>query len=338
MLGIFPSFRFESPEFLWLLLLLPLIAIWLGRRGKAAAIEYSSVETLKRLGATRKTKAGRWLSAMRLLALAFVIIALARPQTGETREEVEASGIDIILAIDVSGSMRALDFRLGNKQASRLEVVKKVVRDFINERPDDRLGIVAFAEYPYLVSPPTLDHDFLLRNLERVRIDEENAQTAIGSGLASSVNRLRDTKGKSKVVILLTDGKNNAGKIAPLTAAEAAEAIGVKVYTIGAGSDGLVPIPVNVPGGGQRLTRDYMPIDEDTLQEISKMTGGRFFRAHDTKSLSRVYGEIDALERTTAKRRQFENYHDHFAWALVPALFLIFSELGLVQTRLRRLP
>jgi Ca-activated chloride channel family protein len=332
------TFHFASPWMFLLLLLLPLIALWLGRRGKAAAVQYSSLETLKNIGSIRRTHAGAWLTALRLLTLAFLIIALARPQLSTSRSVVEASGIDLVLALDVSGSMRALDLRIGNDRASRLEVVKKVTADFIRHRPDDRIGMVAFATYPYLISPPTLDQDFLFRNLDRVRIDEENASTAIGDGLASATNRLKDLPGRSKVVILLTDGENNAGKLQPATAAEVAKTLGIRVYTIGAGSEGLVPIPQTYPGGAQRIVLQEMPIDEETLQEIAHATGGKYFRATDTASLERIYQEIDRLEKTRAKEFRYATSHEQFIWAMIPLFLLLATELGLSQTRLRRLP
>jgi Ca-activated chloride channel homolog len=193
-----------------------------------------------------------WLSALRLLVLALLILGLARPQFGRGTTEVDASGIDIVLAVDVSGSMEALDFELAGRPVSRIEVVKQVVSRFIEDRPNDRIGLVAFAGRPYLVSPLTLDHDWLQQRLDQVRIGMVEDGTAIGSAIASSVNRLREQEAKSRIVILLTDGMNNAGKVPPALAAEAAESLGIKVYTIGAGTRGNAPMPVLIRSAAVR--------------------------------------------------------------------------------------
>jgi Ca-activated chloride channel homolog len=331
-------FRFLNPEFLWLLALLPVLAFWLGRQGQAAAVQFPSVETVRRLGVARKTQAGRWLIFFRFLALACAITALARPQSGSGRTEVEASGIDMMLAIDVSGSMEALDFEENGRPVSRLEVVREVVAKFIQDRPNDRIGIVAFAGQPFLVSPLTLDHDWLQQNLERIQTGMGEDGTAIGSGITACVNRLRDKAAKSKVIILLTDGCNNMGRIAPLTAAEAAKAMGVKIYTIGAGSRGPAPIRVKDKYGRMQTVTIDADVDEKTLAQIAEMTGGKFYRATDTSSLGNIYKEIDQLEKTTQKFKRYEHYDELFPWALVPALLLLGFELLLAQTRLRRLP
>lgn len=331
-------YRFANPEFLWLLLLLPLLALWMGRKGRAAAVQYPSVDTVRRLGTLRRTSAGAWLTTLRLLALAFVIIALARPQHGKSSTEVNASGIDMILAVDVSGSMQAMDYQRAGQAISRLDVVKEVVGKFVEARPNDRIGMVAFAGQPYLVSPLTLDHDWLLQNIERLQVGLSQDGTAIGSGLASSVNRLRGQVAKSKVIVLLTDGVNNTGKIAPLTAAEAAHALGVKVYTIAAGSEGPAPIPVTDEFGRRRIVTIPVDVDEKNLKTIADITGGRFYRATDTDSLRRIYAEIDRLEKTTQTMKKYENFRDLFAQALIPAFLLLGAELGLAHTRFRRLP
>lgn len=251
---------------------------------------------------------------------------------------IQSSGVDIILALDVSGSMEALDFKLDGQPANRLDVVKSVVAKFIEQRPDDRIGIVAFAGAPYLVSPLTLDHDWLLRNLERVQIGSVEDGTAIGSAIATSVNRLRAQPGKSKLVVLLTDGQNNAGKVNPDTAAQAAHALGVKVCTIGAGIRGEAPVPVTDAFGNRRLALARVDVDEDTLKKIAAETGGKFYRATDTDSLKRIYAEIDRAEKTKHSRKQFQQTNELFAWAVVPALAVLGAGLTLQQTRFRRLP
>ncbi len=309
-------FHFDQPEVLWLLVLLPLLAFLRGRRGPASAIRYSSAQTAKAISGARKSRAGKWLGTLRILALGALVVALAQPQIVHGTSEVDASGIDIILAVDVSGSMEALDFTIDNEPANRVDVVKEVVSRFIEERPNDRIGLVAFAGKPYMVSPLTLDHQWLQKRLKTIHPGMVEDGTAIGSAIGSSVNRLRDQKAKSRIVILLTDGMNNAGKILPVTAAEAAETLGIKIYTIGAGSRGEVPVPVTDPYGNKKIVRAKVDIDEKTLKQVARMTGAQYYRATDTHSLERFYGDINKLE----------------------TLLLMGIEFTLSQTRFRRLP
>ena len=330
--------RFAQPELLWLLVLLPLIALWRGRKGAIAAVEYSSAETARQVARETRSRVGRWLPMLRLLAAGLVILAIARPQLGHGTTEVEASGVDLVLAVDVSGSMQALDFTMDGERVNRLDVVKSVVSKFIEARPDDRIGLVAFAGAPYLVSPLTLDHGWLQQNLERVKLGTVEDGTAIGSAIAASVNRLRDQASKSKIVVLLTDGVNNAGKVSPEIAAEAAKALGVKIYTIGAGAKGEAPMPVKDNFGRERLVMAQVDVDEETLTKVAQETGGRFFRATDTDSLKQIYAEIDRLEKTTRTVKKFERHTELFAWAVAPALLALAAGIGLEQTRFRRLP
>ncbi len=330
--------RFLNPEILWLLALLPLIALWRGRKGRVAAVEYSNVEIARTVAHETRSRPARWTTMLRLLVATLLILGLARPQYGQGRSEVQASGVDLMLAVDVSGSMEALDFTLDGQPANRLECVKSVVSKFIEARPNDRIGLVAFAGAPYLVSPLSLDHQWLQQNLDRVRIGLIEDGTAIGSALATSVNRLRDQPSKSKIVVLLTDGLNNAGKVAPQTAAEAAKAMGVKVYTIGAGAQGEAPVPVKDQFGNPRIVMAKVDVDEAGLKRIADETGGKFFRATDTDSLHKIYAEIDRMEKTTHAVKKFSKYHELFALAVVPGLMLLGLTLGLEQTRFRRLP
>jgi Ca-activated chloride channel homolog len=332
------TWRFANPLLLWLLAALPLLALLRGRTGRTAALLYPSADLLRSIGRGVTASAGRARTTLRLLALALFIVALARPQQGLGTAEVETSGIDIVLALDVSGSMRALDFELDGKRADRLEVVKSVVHRFVEARGDDRIGMVAFAGRPYLVSPLTLDHDWLAQNLERVRIGLIEDGTAVGSAIAASVNRLREQKAKSKIVILLTDGVNNAGKVEPLTAAEAARALGIKVYTIAAGTQGEAPMPVTDRFGNERVVMAPVEVDEKTLRAVAERTGGAFFRATDTKTLEGIYAQIDQLERTAETVKRYEEYRELYHWPLLLGLLVLGLELVLAETRLRSLP
>jgi Ca-activated chloride channel family protein len=330
--------RFLQPEWFWLLALLPLVMLWRGRRGPVAAVEYSDVGLAREVARSSRSRIGNLVWLLPLLAGVLMIVGLARPQRGHSRTEVTANGIDIVLGLDVSGSMQALDFEIDGQRLNRIEVVKSVVAKFIEQRPNDRIGLIAFAGAPYLVSPLTLDHDWLQQNLERVNIGAGDDGTAIGSALAASVNRLRTTPAKSKVVILLTDGMNNTGKISPLSAAEAAKALGVKVYTIGVGVRGKAPIPVKDEAGNMHMIMAKVDVDEKTLQGVADETGGKFYRATDTDSLQRIYGEINTLERTPATVQKFEHYDELYPYALIPSLAILALGSLLQHTRFRRLP
>ena len=331
--------RFLQPQWLWLLTLLPLVMLLRGRRGPIAAVEYSNVGLAREVARSTRTRAGWWVWLFPLLAAACMIVGLARPQRGQSRTEVTANGIDIVLDLDVSGSMQALDFLIDDHRVNRIQVVKSVVSKFIEERPDDRIGLIAFAAMPYLVSPLTLDHDWLQQNLERVNTAiAADDGTAIGSAIAASVNRLRTTNAKSKVVILLTDGMNNTGKISPLAAAEAARAMGVKIYTIGVGVRGMAPIVVKDNAGNSHLIMDKVDVDEKTLQAVASETGGNFYRATDTDSLQKIYEQINRLERTAQTVQKFEHYDELYSWALIPGAVLLGFGLLLQHTRFRRLP
>ena len=332
------SFQFVHPEFLLLLLVLPLLAIWKGRWGRPVALRLPSTDDAVLVGARPRTKIGGFLTFLGLLSLALLIVAFARPRYGKGSTDVEASGIDIVLTLDVSGSMEALDFELEGKPVNRLEVVKNVVAKFIGQRPNDKLGMVAFAGRPYLVSPLTLDHEFLGKRLAGVKMGQVEDGTAIGSAIASAVSHLKDSTAKSRIIILLTDGVNNAGAVNPLTAAEAAKALGIKVYTIGAGIRGDAPVPVQDAFGRTHLQTMKVEIDEEMLREVANATGGQAFRATDTDSLEKIYDSINQLEKTTRKLKQYQQYDELYLYFLLPGLFLLLLELILVQTRFRRLP
>jgi Ca-activated chloride channel family protein len=330
--------RFLQPEWFWALGLLPLVLLWRGRRGPIAAVQYSDVGLARAVARRTRSRIGSWVWLPAVFAALLMVVGLARPQRGHSRTEVTANGIDIVLGLDVSGSMQALDFLIDNQRINRIEVVKSVVGKFIDERPNDRIGLIAFAGAPYLVSPITLDHDWLQQNLERVTIGGVDDGTAIGSAIAAAVNRLRTTPAKSKVVILLTDGMNNTGKISPLAAAEAARALGVKVYTIGVGVRGKAPVPVRDEAGNMRLVMAQVDVDEKTLQTVADQTGGKFYRATDTDSLQKIYEQINRLETTAQTVQKFEHYDELYPWALIPALAILGFSFLLQHTRYRRLP
>jgi Ca-activated chloride channel family protein len=332
------SYQFVHPQLLWLLLLLPLLALWKGRWGRPVALRMPSTDDAIRVGARPRSAVGRVLAFLGLLALALLIAALARPRRGTGSTDIEASGIDLVLTLDVSGSMEALDFKLADKPANRLEVVKTVVAKFIGQRPNDKLGMVAFAGRPYLVSPLTLDHEFLAKRLAEVKLGQVEDGTAIGSAIASAASHLRDSTAKSRIIILLTDGVNNAGAVNPLTAAEAAKAMGIKIYTIGAGTRGEAPVPVRDGFGRTHLQTMKVEIDEEVLRSVATATGGQSFRATDTDSLAKIYDAINQLETTTRKLKQYQHYDELYLWLLAPGLCLLLLEFVLSQTRYRRLP
>ncbi len=330
--------RFLQPQWFWLLTLVPLVLVWRGRAGPVGAIEYSNLGVARQVARATRSRIGGWLWLAPVVAAILMIAGLARPQRFHSRTEVSVNGIDIVLGLDVSGSMQALDFAIDRQRINRIEVVKSVVSKFIEERPDDRIGLIAFAGVPFLISPITLDHDWLQQNLGRLSVATGDDGTAIGSAIAACVNRLRMTSAKSKVVILLTDGVNNTGKIAPLAAAEAARSMGVKIYTIGVGARGKAPIPVKDEAGHMRLVMADVDVDERTLRAIADETGGKFYRATDTDSLRKIYQEINGFEKTSRTVQKFEHFEELYPWALIPALAILGLGSVLQHTRLRRLP
>ncbi len=332
------QYAFAHPWVLALLLLLPLLAILRGRRGPAAAVQYSGLSLFGELTRARRVRAGGWLSALRYLALAFFIVALARPQKIDSSSQVQESGIDMMLAIDLSPSMEALDYHENGEEISRVQVVRETVGKFIEARPNDRIGMVAFAGEAYLMSPLTLDHDWLLQNVDRLQVGLAGDATAIGSALAVCANRLRDQKSKSKIIVLLTDGANNAGKITPLAAAQAAHELGIKIYAIGAGSADVAKFPTHNVFGQKVYTTIPVDIDEGALQRIADAGGGKFYRAKDTETLKHVYEEINELETSKVQTKQYHHYTEYFMWSVYPGLLLLCCEIGLAHTRLRRLP
>ena len=329
---------FGQPYLLSLLLLIPLLAWLKGKHGRQAAFLYSSVQLLKGVMDVSRSSTGKTLLNMRWLSLALFIVGLARPQLTESDTQVRASGVDIVVALDLSGSMESEDFELNRERVNRLTIAKDVLKRFIERRPSDRIGLIAFAGLPYVAAPLTLDHDFLLQNLERLTLHSIEDGTAIGSALSASVNRLRELKSKSKIAILMTDGQNNAGKISPLTAAEAAKALGVKVYAIGVGTRGTAPMPRMNVFGQKVYVQVPVDIDEDTLKQVAEKTGGKYYRADSTDTLRSIYDEIDKLEKTEVEVKKFVEYQELFPWVVLPGLGLLLLEVLLNHTLWRRLP
>ncbi|MFZ9920291.1 MAG: VWA domain-containing protein [Terrimicrobiaceae bacterium] len=332
------EFSFAHPWLLLLLLGIPVLAWLKGKFGGTAAVTFSTTSMLAEIGSRQRNRAGAFLAGLSYLALALFIIALARPQLGRVTTRVQATGVDIMLVIDVSRSMLAEDFTIGNSRANRIDAVKLVTEQFIRQRPNDRIGIVAFAGRPYLVSPLTLDHDWLIRNLERLRIGLVEDGTAIGSAIASAANRLKDKEAKTKLIVLLTDGDNNAGKVQPLTAAEAAKALGIRIYTIGAGTEGEAPFPLQNAFGRTVYRNVLVKFDEKTLGEIASITNGQYFRATDTNSLRKIFAEIDKMEKTKVEVERTAQYRDLFYYVLIPGIACLLLEILLSQTVWRRLP
>ncbi len=330
--------HFLHPQLLLFLLLLPVVAFWLGRRGRVAAVEYSSAAVVREVARETRSRFGSLVVLLPLLAAALFIIGLARPQMRQGSDEIQASGGDMSLAVDVSCSMQSLDYVVDCQLTSRIQTVKAAVAKFIDARSDDRLGLIEFSAEPYMISPLTLDHDWLSQGLDRVNTGTIDDGTAIGDAIAMAVNRLRDQPSKSKVIVLLTDGCNNMGKLSPLLAAETAKALGVKIYTIGAGIRGNAPMPVKDDFGNTHIVMVPSDVDEDTLGKIAQMTGGQFFRATDTEKLDETYAQIDRMEKTTHMVKHYEHVSELFAWALVPGLLVLGTGFVLEQTRFRRLP
>lgn len=326
-------FRFAYPWVLLLLALVPLAA-WYARRRPARSVAWPSLDLLLGAGLEAPAWKRHAALALRLCVLALVIVALARPQTGRAKHTTWSEGIDIMLVLDTSGSMQAQDFEPRN----RLFVAKEVVKEFIAKREQDRIGMVVFAADALTQCPLTLDHALLTKLVDAVDFGMLDDGTAIGVALATACNRLRTSESKSKVVVLLTDGQNNAGMVDPATAARVAASLGIRVYTIGVGTRGRAPIPIDDPVFGRRLISVEVDIDEATLRRIADVTGGAYFRATDRQELVDIYRRIDQLEKSKVESETFVEYSERFAWFILPALGLLLLELGLAETVLRESP
>ncbi|HHC78807.1 MAG TPA: VWA domain-containing protein [Flavobacteriia bacterium] len=318
------NLELTNPEFLWLLLLIPLLALWyfFVRKKDASPLIISSTKGFEATSVMAKLKP--LLYALRLLALTILIIALARPRNVEVSKKTKTTrGIDIVMAIDVSASMLAKDLR-----PNRLEALKNVAITFVNKRPNDRIGIVEYAGESFTKTPITSDKRIVINTIRKLRWGDLEGGTAIGMGLGSAVNRLKDSKAKSKVIILLTDGVNNSGFVDPKTATELAKELNIKVYTIGLGTNGMAPFPVAKDPSGKLIFRNApVEIDEQLLKYIANETGGKYFRATNNKKLALIYEEINKLEKTKIEEFKYYNFQEKYRPLVLLAGFLVLLEM-----------
>jgi Ca-activated chloride channel homolog len=328
----------------WYLLLLiawvPMIWVYLRREKNRPAVSFSVTHVLRKIPSSKWVYLRHVPFVLRCAGIGLLAIALARPQQGTSEEEVTTEGIDIMLVLDVSFSMRALDFHPNN----RLFVAKETIKDFIKKRRNDRIGLVVFAKRAYTKCPLTLDYNILTQFVDKIDFEDFGDATAIGTAIATAANRLKDTPAKSKVMILLTDGGNNFGEIAPLAAAKASGDLGIKIYTIGVGKEGLVPYPVQVIDQfsgkvvGTQIQNVQSDLDEQLLADIAGATGGKFFRAQNAEKLKEIYDTIDKMEKTEIKTKLYTSYADRFFPWLIAGCVLLFAESILSLTWFRRIP
>jgi Ca-activated chloride channel homolog len=325
---------FASPAFLWLLLLVPPLVYWYVRRHGAATadVRFSTLRAFAGVRPTWKERFRHLPFALRMITVALLIVALARPQSVSQGENIHTEGIDIVLLLDISTSMLAEDF-----QPNRVEAAKDVAQKFVDGRLNDRIGLVIFAGQSFTQCPMTLDYRVLKNLLRQVRPGMVEDGTAIGMAIAQGVNRLKDSKAKSKVMILLTDGVNNRGEVDPLTAAQIAQTFGIRIYTVGVGTEGEAPYPVQTPFG-VRYQNIPVDVDEKTLQKIAEITDGQYFRAKNNRTLRDIYTEIDQMEKTRIEVRAYRSYAELFYDWAGAGLLLMLLELGLSGTILRKHP
>lgn len=333
--SIWKNIEFAYPEFFWWLVLIPFMIFWYVRkqRNRQAVMAVSSVQGLRGLPVSWKVRFRPLLLALRLLAFAALVVALARPQTSNTSENIDSEGIDIVLSLDISGSMLAQDL-----QPNRIEAAKKVAQDFVDRRISDRIGLVIFSGESFTQCPITTDHAVLKGQIAQVKSGMLQDGTAIGMGLATAVDRLRSSKAKSKVIILLTDGVNNTGLVDPLTALEIAKAFKIRVYTIGLGTIGKAPFPMTAPDGTVQMQMMDVQIDEALMKKIATETGGIYYRATDNSSLQDIYNNIDKLEKTKVEITSYKRYAEHFFPFAILALVSLLLEMLLRYTVFKSLP
>ncbi len=331
---MFSYYEWANPEYFWLLLIIPILIIWyiLRYKKRNAELLFSSTEIFETIPKSPKVWLIHSLFVLRLMVFVLLIVALARPQSVSSRQDINIEGIDIIMAIDVSSSMLARDLK-----PDRLEASKAVAKEFIAKRPNDRVGLVIFSGEAFTQVPLTTDHQMIYNLFREVESGMIEDGTAIGDGLATSVSRLKDSEAISKVIILLTDGVNNSGSLDPRSAAEMAKMFGIRVYTIGVGSQGFAPYPVQTPFGVQ-MQQMEVQIDEELLQQIAAKTGGQYFRAEDNDKLKEVYNEIDALEKSKIDIQEFRKKHEEFLPLALLALLLFTLEVVLRFLVFKRFP
>ena len=330
--------EFKTPLVLILITAL-LIFLWVQfMRKEGAVFKFSSTSLLSRIEGGWRSRYSFLPWAIRAVVLVLLLIALAGPRKMLGVSKMTSEGIDIALALDVSGSMSAEDYVVDGHRISRLDIIKSTVENFIRQRNNDRMGLIVFGSQAYTVCPLTTDHEWLLENLHQVRIGLIEDATAIGSGIATSLLRLKNSKAKTRIIVLLTDGANNAGKIQPLDAAKMAQALGVKVYTIGAGTTGVVPFPVTDEFGNKHYEQAQFEFDEDTLKRIADITGAQYFRAADTETLRSVYAQIDKLEKTKVDEKGYKQYEPLFWYFVDAALILLALEIILTNTLFLKIP
>jgi Ca-activated chloride channel homolog len=334
------AFQFASPWLLGLLVFVALFAAYrlsTSRRLRPATVTHAAAGFVRDLPPSWRVTWRPVLTVMRLLAIVLMVMALARPQIVQGKETIKGEGVDMALALDISGSMASLDFQPSN----RLEAAKAVIADFVGKRPYDRIGLVVFATEAFNQVPLTLDRNAFGRSLDQVKLSTDlgiGDSTAIGLGIANAANTLAQSHAKSKVLVLLTDGVNNSGEIDPLTAAEAAKALGIKIYTIAAARPGQVPVPVANAFGGRQVVYQESQIDENTLRQVAETTGGKYFRAEDTQGLRAIYDAINKLEKSKVEVQVFNQYRELAGWLMIPALLLLLAEAVLSQTTFRKVP
>lgn len=334
--------RLANPEFLYLLLVwIPMIWLYIYREKRSRpAVRYSDISLVSKLQPSLVVKLQHAPFFLRVIGFGLLIVALSRPQKGHTEQEVTTHGVDIMLILDVSTSMRALDFKPNN----RLFVAKETIKKFIQKRKHDRIGLVIFAGRSYTKCPLTLDYNILAQFIDDIRFEEIEDGTAIGTAIATAANRLKQSPAKSRLMILLTDGANNRGEITPLIAAKAAAELDMKIYTIGVGKDGKVPYPVDLvnPWTGKVVKKEVRmmdsDLDEQTLVDVASATNGAYYRAHNTKKLEEIYNTIDKLEKTEIKTMSYTTYSEHFFPWLFAGCIVLVLELFLKHTRFRRIP
>jgi Ca-activated chloride channel family protein len=329
--------RFAYPFLLLFLLIIPIMIYFYQKKNPRQKIFYSSIDLLKAIPSSLRVRTRHAVFISKMISLILIIFALVRPQSGFKERVVTSEGVDIMVAIDTSGSMRGLDFEEEGKNVTRLFITKKVISEFITKRAYDRIGMIVFGSEAYTQCPLTLDSEILLEFLDRLEIGMAGEATAIGSALSLAVKRMKELRATSKIVILITDGRNNEGNISPLTAADLANTYGIKVYTIGVGTKGKVPFLVD-SFFGKQIVYQEADLDEETLQAIASKTDGKYFWAKDTSAMRSIYDEIDQLEKSKVELKEYDHFNDVFHYFLLMALAMLILSIVGEHTILRRLP